>query len=261
MSTPLHVEEYGEPGSPVVVFLHGLLGSSRNWRSVARDLAGEYRIFALDLPEHGSSPHSPATDLKQMIQQINQWLDHHIGESYVLCGHSLGGKVAMGLACARPQPIKGLVVVDIAPRDYPPAHHLPTLEALLNLDLSALQSRKQADEELAPQIPNWAFRQFLLTNLSQKEDGFFWRCNLPVLHAGMVHLSRNPLQSGDRFDGPTLFLRGGKSGYLRSEHIPLVREAFAQSQVVTLPEAGHDLHVEDKKGFLSHFRTFLLSVA
>ena len=257
MNEPLYFEEYGQPGSPVIVFLHGLLGSSRNWRSIGKALSARYHVYALDLPEHGDSPHAEQTSLVQMAAQVGDWIAQNISEKYILCGHSLGGKVAMLHACSRSTNLMGLVVVDIAPRDYPPEHHLSTLDALLGLDLSSLSSRKQADEALSEKIPNWAFRQFLLTNLKENNGAWQWRANLTTLRQSIAHLSCNPLKPGDRFDGPSVFIRGGKSGYLRSEHFPLVTEAFPRADIVTLPEAGHDVHVEDKPGFLLHLEEFL----
>lgn len=261
MSKSLYFEEYGNPGNPVIVFLHGLLGSSRNWRSVAKALSDDYHVYALDLPEHGESLHSEETSLPKMCKQIGEWLDREISGKYTLCGHSLGGKVAMLHACTQPQNLEALVVVDIAPRDYPPEHHLPTLDALLGIDLSLLSSRKQADEVLAEQIPNWAFRQFLLTNLIEDDGVWKWRANLAALQLCMPWLSSNPLGKQDTYNGKTLFFRGGKSGYLRSEHFSLVYNAFPEAQIVTLPKAGHDVHVEDKVGFLDHLKKFLHSLS
>ena len=257
MNDDLYFEEYGQTGGPVVIFLHGLLGSSRNWRSVAKSLSSHYKIYALDLPEHGKSSHSSSTSLSNMRETIGDWIVRHLEGDYIMCGHSLGGKVAMAHACQYPPGLKGLVVGDIAPRDYPPEHHLPTLEALLDLNLGFIKSRKQADEELSEKIPNWAFRQFLLTNLQEKSGAWYWQANLSTLLSSMPELSCNPLSQEDYYDGPTLFVRGGKSGYLRSEHFPLVMESFPVAQIVTLPDAGHDVHVEDKAGFLLHIQQFL----
>jgi len=257
LNEPLYFEEFGQRGSPQIVFLHGLLGSSRNWRSIGKALSERYHVYAIDLPEHGNSPHAQETSLVKMAAQVGQWLVQNTSGKYTLCGHSLGGKVAMLHACNHPQDLQGLVVVDIAPRDYPPEHHLPTLDALLGLDLSSLLSRKQADEALTEKIPNWAFRQFLLTNLTEENGVWKWRANLSALRQSIAKLSCNPLQDGDRFEGESLFIRGGKSGYLRSEHFSLVLDAFPRADMVTLPEAGHDVHVEDKTGFLLHLEEFL----
>ena len=257
MSEILHAEEFGQTGKPVFICLHGLLGSSRNWRSVARDLSDSLAICTLDLPNHGKSPHTNEISVSAMAEQVLAWLDHSKIEAFSLCGHSLGGKVAMRIACDHPERVENLTVVDIAPRDYPPEHHIPTLDALLSLGLDKFTSRKEIDEALTSEIPNWAFRQFLLTNLEEISDGFRWKPNLVLLRKSIGQLSSNPLEVNDRFDGPTLFVRGGKSGYLRTEHYPQIRTHFPQSQIEVLQEVGHDVHVEDRPGFLRIIREFL----
>jgi len=227
---------------------------------VAKALADQYNIFALDLPEHGNSAHSSSTSLSEMNDQVTEWIDHHLKQEYVLCGHSLGGKVAMAHACAQPKHMKGLVVVDIAPRNYPPEHHLPTLEAMLSLDLNKLESRKDADNKLSARVPNWAFRQFLLTNLKENDGAWEWQSNLPTLYCSMPNLSINPLSEKDSYAGATLFVRGGKSGYLRSEHFSLIKDFFPAANIETIPEVGHDVHVEDRAGFVQHLTQFLHSI-
>ena len=250
-------EEKGTPGLPKIIFLHGLLGSSRNWRAVAKSLAGERHAFSLDLRNHGNSFHQEDASVCAMVEDLRLWLEGMGLSSVALCGHSLGGKVAMRFACRYPGLVERLVVLDIAPRDYPPEHHVPTLQALLGIDLSSITSRKDADEALSASIPSWAFRQFLLTNLEEMESGFHWKPDLASLLASIESLSANPLVDEDRFAGPVLFVRGGKSGYLRSEHFSLVRRHFPDSRIEVLEEAGHDLHVEDREGFLGLLRPFL----
>jgi esterase len=258
MASPeIFYEETGNPGLPKIVFLHGLLGSSRNWRSVCKSLSEERHAFALDLRNHGKSFHAEGISVRDMADDLLRWLDEISLQSVVLCGHSLGGKVAMRFASDHPERIDKLVVVDIAPRDYPPEHHVPTLDAMLGLNLGKLSSRKDADEALSEAIPNWAFRQFLLTNLEQKNSELLWKPNLRSLRNSISDLSANPLSESDRYDGPTLFVRGGKSGYVRSEHFPLIKKYFPESRITVLPEAGHDAHVEDREGFVRAMRSFL----
>ena len=258
MSSPeIFYEEKGNPALPKTVFLHGLLGSSRNWRSVCKSLSEESHTFALDLRNHGKSFHSENSSISAMADDLLRWLDEMNLQSVALCGHSLGGKVAMRFACDHPERIDKLVVADIAPRDYPPEHHVPTLDAMLGLDLGKLSSRKDADEALSGTIPSWAFRQFLLTNLGEEPPGCAWKPNLHSLRSSIGELSANPLSESDRFEGPTLFVRGGKSGFVRSEHFSLISKHFPESRITVLPEAGHDVHVEDREGFVQAIRSFL----
>ena len=257
MVSGLFVEERGNPEDRCIVFLHGLLGSSRNWRSVSKLMSSGFHTLSFDLPNHGRSPHHPDFTVQKMAALIHAEITQRGRSQFSLCGHSLGGKVAMRMACDDPASVDQLVVVDIAPRAYPPDHHLPTLLALLNLDLSVLSSRKEADEALSEQIPNWGFRQFLLTNLEVKNNRLFWLPSLTDLKDSIGNLSLNPLASSDQFAGDTLFICGGKSGYVRTEHHPDIQQYFPGAKLITLPEVGHDVHVEDREGFLAHLQNFL----
>ncbi len=246
----------GADGHPII-FLHGLLGSSRNWRSVSKELLPDFQTHCIDLRNHGNSFQHNDSSIQAMSKDLENYLAHNQLNKVLLCGHSLGGKVAMRFACDHSSLIHGLVVADIAPRNYPPDHHVPTLESMLGLDLEIINSRKDADEVLSEMIPNWAFRQFLLTNLVEDRGIFSWKPNLDALRDSIQELSSNPLGGGDRYEGKTLFIRGGKSGYLRSEHIPEIMEYFPKAEVKTLMNAGHDVHVEDRKGFVTQLRDFL----
>lgn len=86
MNEPLYFEEFGQRGSPQIVFLHGLLGSSRNWRSIGKALSERYHVYALDLPEHGNSPHAQETSLVKMAGQVGQWLVRNTSGKYTLAG-------------------------------------------------------------------------------------------------------------------------------------------------------------------------------
>ena len=257
MPPDLYFEENGSPDSHPLIFLHGLLGSSRNWRSVSKVLSSDFRTICFDLPNHGKSFHKEKFTVKEMADLIHQQILIMGISEFSICGHSLGGKVAMRMACDHAREIERLVVVDTAPRDYPPEHHLPILDALTELDLLTISSRKEADLALTEKIPNWAFRQFLLTNLDFSEGQAYWLPNLMALRDSLCNLSSNPLKK-DGFPNPVLFICGGKSGYVRSEHHPLIREYFPEAQIETLPNVGHDVHVEERQGFISHLQKFLL---
>jgi esterase len=257
MNPVVYHEEFGHLGNPPLLCLHGLLGSSRNWRGVAKSLVGKYRIFTLDLRNHGQSFHSHDAAVDSMVDDILRWMDHQEIHRSHLCGHSLGGKVVMKLACMHPDRVHSIIVGDIAPRDYPEGHHIPTLDALLSLDLVVIKTRKEADILLADLFSHWAFRQFLLTNLDFVEGQARWIPNLKVLRESIALLSTNPLQASDRFDGPSLFVRGGDSGYVRSEHFEDIYRFFPKSTIETMDGVGHDVHVENRALFVEIIESFL----
>jgi pimeloyl-ACP methyl ester carboxylesterase len=70
----LSFRDFGGSGQPPLVILHGMLGSSRNWQTAGRDLAQRYHVFALDLRNHGGSPHADEMDYSAMMADVLEWL-------------------------------------------------------------------------------------------------------------------------------------------------------------------------------------------
>jgi len=136
--------DLGGVGRPPLVILHGLLGSSRNWQAVGADLAPGFHVFALDLRNHGRSPHADEMTYPAMVDDVLGWLDAQGLTRVTLMGHSLGGKVAMLLACRHPDRVERLVVVDIAPKDYPAHADRAEFAAMNALPLAALRSRSSS---------------------------------------------------------------------------------------------------------------------
>lgn len=251
MTVALASRELGGAGAPALVVLHGLLGSSRNWQSAGAALAARGpRVVALDLRNHGESPWSDACGHAEMAGDVAAWIERSRLAPVHLLGHSLGGKVAMRLAAERPDLVARLTVVDIAPRDYPGRLRVE-FQAMRALDLAAIASRRDADNALTALIPDWAQRQFLLTNLGQDAAGaWVWKVNFPALEAALPAMLANPLAPGQRFTGPARLIRGGRSDYVRDEDLPAFRERFPSGDVVTLAESGHNPHFDARSGFV-----------
>jgi pimeloyl-ACP methyl ester carboxylesterase len=94
-------------------------------------------------------------------------------------------------------------------------------------------------------------RQFILTNLGQDAEGHWrWTVNREALTNSLPEILGNPLAAGEVRDGPTRFLRGGKSSYIRDEDLATIRAHFPQADVITLPDSGHNPHFEARAGFV-----------
>lgn len=249
--------DLGGAGRPPLVLLHGMLGSSRNWVSAGADLAENFHVLAPDLRNHGGSSHDVEMTYEAMAADVLAWLDHEgIGRANVL-GHSMGGKVAMLLACRQPARVGRLLVVDIAPRDYFWPAHRETFAALNELPLDGLRSRGDAETHFAKRVPDLGLRKFLATNLTADPDGRWrWQVNLPVLTAALPHLEGNPLAPADRFSGPTLFVAGGKSTYIESRDHDAIRTHFPGAGITVIADSRHSPHMETRPEFVRTVRNF-----
>ena len=252
----LPVTSYGASGTPVVV-MHGLFGSGRNWMTAARRLADQHRVFAFDLRNHGTSPHTDTMSYPEMAEDVRETIESLGVGPVALVGHSMGGKTAMLTALQFPQVVERLAVVDAAPVAYPPAF-VEYAQAMRNADLSSVQRRADVDAQLVAAVPNPGTRAFLLQNLILDSAGARWRPNLPVIEAALPAISGWPAVEGLRYDGPTLFIYGGKSDYVQQDHRATIASYFPHVQYAEVPEAGHWVHAERLDDFLAVLAPFLL---
>ncbi len=250
MTVTLSCESLGAAGPPLVI-LHGLLGSSSNWRSIARRLAERHRVFALDLRNHGDSPHVDHMSYPAMADDVRAFLASHDIDSATIIGHSMGGKAAMRLALDHPGRVDRLVVVDIAP-SVSEQDHVPVLDAMSSLDTTRVKRRADAEHMLEAAIPDAGMRQFVLQNLTSSADGFRWRVNLDAIRNSLPALLDFPLDADEApFTGATLFVRGALSNYVSDSDLPVIRRLFPRAEIVTIEGAGHWLHAEQPARFLA----------
>jgi pimeloyl-ACP methyl ester carboxylesterase len=250
----LHFQSSGQ-GSPLVL-LHGLFGALDNWHQACRNLAADYRVVTMDHRNHGRSPHDGAMDYPAMAEDLRETLSGLGIDRTHLLGHSMGGKTAMEFALRHPDRVERLVLVDIAPRQYPP-YHRTILAALESLHLPAFTDRIQIDHELAAAIPDIALRRFLLKNLARDPDGgFHWKMNLPAIHRN-YHRLGEALAEGREFRGPALFIRGGVSDYVQPGDSALIHRLFPHAQIREIPHAGHWLPTDAPEEFIRIVREFL----
>ncbi len=251
-----------EGSGPPLVFLHGLFGQGNNWGRIRRLLADSFTIITPDLRNHGNSPHSDRMDYPAMADDVIGLIREETGGSPVyLAGHSMGGKVAMYLALQAPELVRSLIIVDIIPRSYPP-HHRPIIEGMRRVDLSRVESRRDADRQLAEFVSDAATRAFLLMNLDRPDaGGYRWKLNLDALSMQYDQINgwpSEPPYGPDRtYDGEVLLIYGEHSEYVRKGDQDLLRKLFSRVRSVMIEGTGHLVHAERPEQFAETVRTFL----
>lgn len=251
----LNFKSFGQ--GPPVIILHGLFGNLDNWQTFAKQLAADFSVYIVDQRNHGRSPHveemnypAAAEDLKLFME--SQWMYH----AHVI-GHSMGGKTAMQFAFDHPDMLDQLVVVDIGPKAYEGGHQA-IFEAMLSLDVANLKSRNEAEAHLAKSISDHGVRLFLMKNLTRaKSGGFAWKINLPVLHREYANILA--AVTGEPFDGPSLFVRGGQSDYVQESDWSSIQDLFPDARLTSIPDSGHWVHAEAPQALLQEVKQFLLN--
>jgi len=243
-------------GPPLVV-LHGLFGSSGNWRGVARQLAASHTVHSVDLRNHGASPWVDSMDYLEMADDVLQLCDRLGLKAPAVMGHSMGGKTAMAMALRHPQRVGRLIVVDIAPVSY--ADTLtPFAEAMRGADVIAAATRTEIQGRLSQTVPDPAVVPFLMQNLVMHNHHFDWRLNLLGISASMPQLCGFPSESlGARFDRPVAVIAGANSDYVTEFDGVEFRPMFPRVTVEVVEGAGHWVHADRPDAFLACVRRAL----
>ena len=242
---------YGDENSSPLMIIHGLYGSGRNWGVIAKRLSDKFYVIAVDLRNHGESPwfdshnyHDMAEDLVEVITYLKIRPD--------IIGHSMGGKAAMVLALKNPNLVSRLLIADIAPVTYE-HDQSKFIEAMQKIDLSKVERRLDAIMALSKYVEDKSLQSFFTQSLDLKTKS--WKLNLDILSSEMQEILGFP-KIDKNFSGHTLFFRGEKSEYIRTEHREIINSLFKKARFATLKDAGHWLHAEKPREFENAARLF-----
>ena len=255
MPVTLAAAEIGS--GPPLLILHGLFGSGRNWAAIAKALGDRRRVISLDLRNHGASPWADSMSYPEMAEDVLAFIrDKGLGR-VALLGHSMGGKAAMLAALAEPAIVERLIIVDVAPVAREAAL-LAYARAMAEADLSAVTRRADIEAQLAAAVTSPAERAFLLQNLVIEDGKARWRINLDAIQRDMPDIAGFPASlPREHYDGPTLFIAGAKSDYVRPQDEPAIHRLFPKAAIIRIPGAGHWVHAEAPEKFLAAVKPFL----
>ncbi|KAH8329093.1 hypothetical protein KR074_003716 [Drosophila pseudoananassae] len=249
-----------------LVTLHGLFGSKQNWRGISRALSktNPRNIYAIDARNHGESPHTEEHNSSSMSADVRHFLEQR-GQAKAACmGHSMGGRTMMYFARENPTMVERLIVVDISPIGLPrsTAQMKLIFDAMLSMSipntLSMSEGRKLA-KNLLKDLDNETV-DFIMLNLRKNaETGeFSWACNAQVLSkfTSRIDEYRTKADQLPPYTGPTTFICGSRSPYMKEDHWPQILEIFPNAEIHWL-DSGHLVHFERPQEFLSLVTEFL----
>ena len=230
--------EWGEPGLPALVCLHGVTSHGRHFAKLAERLAGCFHVIALDLRGHGGSPWEPPWNLEQHVADV---LESAPDERCAWLGHSFGGRIAYETAAAAPERVARLVLLDPAIR-LPPHVGIAAAENARR-DRSYVSFAEGIDrryeESVLTTAPRELVEEELRLHLLEDDDGR-WRylyCQSTVV-AAYGEMTREP----PRFVEvriPTLLVLGETSYLPYDDLLGAHQDALGELLEVARIAAGH----------------------
>lgn len=243
---PLHtiaLKYTGTSPSPIpILLIHGLFGDGSNLSTLGKQLSPFAQVYLIDALNHGQSPRSQTMDYQIHAKALLSTMDQLAIDKAYLLGHSMGGKIAMATSLSAPERVSKLVVADMAPVSYHHGHQ-SEFDALNHVDLESIQSRREANTQLAQFIENPGIRQFLLKSLKHENQTWFWQFAVHELQQHYSDIISWPFEN-KQYNGPTLFLKGERSNYLVEQYKEAILAQFPQAKIKIIMNTGHWLHAE-----------------
>ncbi|MFF4762092.1 alpha/beta fold hydrolase [Streptomyces sp. NPDC001292] len=225
---------------PPVVLLHGLAGHSGEWDATARNPSSRYRVVAVDQRGHGAGERHPRDVWRAAyVADVIVVADRLGLRQPVLVGQSLGGHTAMLTAAAHPERVRALVLVEAGPGSGDPSARVE-IGGWLDSWPVPFTSREAAVRFLGggPVGEGWA------AGLEERDGGWWPRLDRGVMVDSLAENARRSFwDEWARIVCPTLAALARSSIIPPHEVDGMLRQGPV-TQAVSIPETGHDPHLE-----------------
>lgn len=258
--------ELGPPNLPPLVCLHGFMGRGADWLPVAEPLAAHHRCLLPNLPGHGDNTRralAAPLDFERLTHELAAWLDWVGLDRVDLLGYSLGGRLALYFAVRFPGRVGRLVLESANPGLQNPAARRE--RAALD-DQRAAQLRQEGVDKF---VQNW-YRLPLFASLAG-QPGLLAQVAAQRQHNDARWLAKviSDLSPGRQqplwaalpgLSLPVLLLAGA----LDEKYVALAQTMAARlprAQVAVVPQAGHNIHLEQPNAWCEQVTDFLLNTS
>ena len=256
-----HYLEWGQPGNPLIVMLHGGSQQAHSWDFVSLPLSEDYHIIALDQRGHGDSDWAEDGDYTVEAHQgdIDGFVAAMGLSNFHLIGHSMGGRNSYVWASRHPELLKSLVIVDTGPVAQSRGRNRIQ-------NFRELPDELDSFEEFADRVQEYTGRSreqtlgALKYSIRQRADGkWSWKYDKLLRTPGRQGPAWSSEQLWDavaKITCPTLVVRGGDSDIFADETMQRMQQVIANCATVTVPHAGHLVAGDNPVDFLAAVRNF-----
>ena len=260
----LHYLDWGTAGKPPLVLLHGLRGHAHSWDDVSAALCPDFHILALDQRGRGDSDWAPGGDYSTnaFVDDLAAFTDALSLDSFLLVGHSMGGRNSMAFAGRYPERVQKLVIVDIG----------PVVDALgserITRELSAVPEEFDSFESVVAYIgkenrfaSDSVLRRRLTYATKELPNGRVgWKYDPEIREQRRRNTGAPAVDlwpSLANITCPTLVVRGMETDLLTEDTANRMVDTLAQGKVVQVRRAGHMVFEDNPQDFISEITPFL----
>ena len=248
-----------------MLLLHGFAQSGHSFDFVSLALCEKFRVIALDLRGHGESDWSEAIDYRRetMLTDVAGVMEHLGLDSASLVGLSLGGTVGYMLAAAKPELVRSLVIVDIAPRVEQVG--VNRVRGFVEGDdyFDSIEVMIEAVRAFRPGRTDEQLKGSVLRNARRLDDGrWSWKYD-PVMRRPEGRPKTGPDQENELWSAleavrcPTLVIRGADSDVVSPATVDEMVSRIPDASAVTVEKAGHLVPGDNPVGFIRAIEPFL----
>ncbi len=259
-SQRFHFCEWGEPGLPQILLLHGGNQSCHSWDLVSLHLSDRYHVFALDQRGHGDSEWSREIDysIDAMVADAAAFIADQGLRDPIVFGHSMGGLVTLNMALAHPAIAKALVIVDVGPELTEQGAKTIQNFVVHNLEFDNLDEFLDNVARYDPFRSREHIARTVKYNMLRRVDGkYMSKVDHRRIAGPMTMLSLDMVKA---LSMPVLIVRGAQSNIFMPDAADRFVAALPAGQLVTVDNTGHNVHSGNTPGFLDAIAPFLTEV-
>lgn len=268
-----HFLEWGREDAQPVLLLHGGNQSAHSWDLASLHLSADYRVIALDQRGHGDSEWNRGAHyaISDMMPDAREFVAALGLSRPVVVGHSMGGVVALALACAHPQQVRAAVVVDIGPEVGERGARMIREFVGRNIEFDDMEEFLDRVERYDRYRTRAHIERTLKYNLIKRADGRYMTKadrRRYVVSSGdgeaeaRARLPGVPgLADVGKLEMPVLVIRGGDSNVLEQEAAERFVAALPDGELKVVPDCGHNVASQNTAGFLAAVKCFLDRIA
>ena len=260
----LHYLDWGTDGKPKVLLLHGLRGHSHSWDDVSADLCQDYHVIALDQRGRGESDWAPGGDYssESFVADLEGFCQAVGLDSFIMVGHSMGGRNSMAFAGKNARKIQKLVIIDIGP-DLDPKGSGRITQEMIDVpeefdtfeDVYAYQSKQNrfCSEPVLRRRLTYATKQL-------PNGKFGWRYDLEVREQRRNNTGSKQPDLWLNLPGikcPVLIVRGSVTDTLGLDTAEKMVDVLPDGKLVHVDRAAHMVFEDNPEDFIRVLHDFL----